>query len=842
MRFPYLSALAFALILPCMPAAAGVMGMAEGAASGGTSSLAVFDQNIAATKAAMMTDPQHALELSETALKTADALPDSKQKQIAIATAEWLQGEALIGINAPDRARPIIEKAVATVERAAPNTKLDGDLMRSRGALAAMAGHVQEALADYQRAHEIFRKADVLRSQAIALQDIGEIYLDAGDYQRVLDYYRQSAEVFSDDPSLLLTTHNNRAEVLRVMKRFPEAITEFRAALVIAHKLDSPLLETRILTNLSLAQVATGDLAGADQSVARAMRLSASGEAHGWQSSVFGAAAKIAATRGHYPEAAALLEKAFAGADLTKTEMPYREFHELASLVYEKLGNQRQALAHLRAFQRLDSEARNLSSSANAQLMAARFDFANQNLKISTLKQGQLQRDIELERQRSTYRTVILGGLLGAGGIVLALLLASYLSIRKSRNVVRAANDNLTSVNTRLEKALRAKTEFLATTSHEIRTPLNGILGMTQVLLADGRVTAEFRDKVEVVNSAGEAMRALVDDILDVAKMETGQVSVTQEDTDLTAILRDAAKLWSGQAETKGIMLRLARSAPAVPARIMSDSARLRQIVYNLMSNAVKFTLEGAVELAAEVEAGATGEMLIIRVTDTGIGIAEDQHELIFEAFRQVDSGVSRQFGGTGLGLSICRSLSIALGGEISVESVLGTGSIFTLRLPLIRLAAAPAAQEVDAPASFATARLLIVERNALNQSILRAVLGGAVGEIEVAAGGQAAIDAIQASGVTHVLIEAGSATLDGRDMTTSLRMIAACALEHGALCSILCGASEASEVAEAIAIGASQIIEKPIGPDELIETLRAVYLPAEASLARNDARQRSAA
>ena len=842
MRFPNLSALAVALILPCVAIPATASGAGSAASAGSTTGMAGFDRNIAATKAAMMTDPQRALDLSATALKTAEAFPDSPQKQIAIATAEWLEGEALIGINAPDRARPIIEKAVATVERAAPDTKLDGDLMRSRGALAAMAGNVQEALADYQRAHEIFRKAGVLRSQAIALQDIGEIYLDAGDYQRVLDYYRQSAEVFSDDPFLLLTTHNNRAEVLRVMKRFPEAIAEFRAALVIARKVDSPLLETRILTNLSLAQVATGDLAGADRSVARAMQLSASGEAHGWQSSVFGAAAKIAATRGHYTEAAALLEKAFAGADLTKTDMPYREFHELASVVYEKTGNQRLALAHLRAYQRLDSQARNLSSSANAQLMAARFDFANQNLKISTLKQGQLKRDIEIERQRSTFRTVILGGLLGAGGIVLALLLASYFSIRKSRNEVRAANDTLTSVNTKLEKALQAKTEFLATTSHEIRTPLNGILGMTQVLLADSRVPAEFRDKVEVVHGAGEAMRALVDDILDVAKMETGQVSVAHEDTDLSAILKDAAKLWSGQAESKGITLTLARSAPAVPARIMSDEARLRQIVYNLMSNAVKFTLEGAVELAAEVEAGDAGETLVIRVTDTGIGIAEDQHELIFEAFRQVDSGVSRQFGGTGLGLSICRSLSSAMGGEIGVESHLGTGSIFTLRLPLTRLAGAPAAQATGAPASLASARLLIVERNALNQSILRAVLGGATGEIEIAADGEAAIDAIKGSGITHVLIEAGSAALDGRDMVTSLRIIAACAREHGALCSIMCGAGDAPGVADTIAIGASQIIQKPIGPDALIEALRAPYALPELPLAHNDAQQRSAA
>jgi len=149
----------------------------------------------------------------------------------------------------------------------------------------------------------------------------------------------------------------------------------------------------------------------------------------------------------------------------------------------------------------------------------------------------------------------------------------------------------------------------------------------------------------------------------------------------------------------------------------------------------------------------------------------------------------------------------------------------------------------LGAPASLASARLLIVERNALNQSILRAVLGGAVGEIEIAADGQAAIDAIQDSDITHVLIEAGSAALDGQNMVTSLRMIAACAREHGALCSIMCGANDVPGAADTIAIGASQIIEKPIGPDALIEALRAPYAPPEARLAaRDDAHQRSAA
>jgi signal transduction histidine kinase len=798
-----------------------------------------FAAAIAATKSAMMTDPQKALVGARSAERIAAAMPPSREARVALATAQWLEGEALLYSNDTSHAAPIAEAALAVVQRDAPFTKLHGDLVRSRGAIAATGGHVQDALADYQRAYDIFRRAGEKRSQAIALQDIGGIYLDAGDYQRVLDYYGQSAEVFHDDPFLLLTTHNNRGEVLREMKRLPEAVSEFRAALAAARHADSPVLRTRILTNLALAQVDTGDLAAAQQSVATALQLSASGDAHSWRNFVFGADAKLAAARGNYAEAATMLQQAFAGLDITKTDMPYREFHQLASVVYEKLGNQSAALANLRAYQRLDNQARNLVASTNAQLMAARFDFTNQNLKIANLKQGQLQRDIALERQKTNFRTILFGGLLLVGTIIFGLLLAGYLSIRRSRNQVRAANDNLTLVNVDLEKALLAKTEFLATTSHEIRTPLNGILGMTQVLLTNERVAGEVRDQIQVVQGAGEAMRALVDDILDVAKMETGEVAIVRDETNLITVLTQSVDLWKGQAQAKGVLV-TQRRAEAVPSRIMSDEARLRQIVNNLLSNAVKFTLEGSVELLATVEQAEAGEMLVLRVVDTGIGIAPDQHELIFEAFRQVDSGTSRQFGGTGLGLAICRRLAAAMGGTIEVESKLGKGATFTLRLPLERLAPAVAAE--DSGPGLAAATLLVVERNVLNQCVMRAMLGDVARSVEVAVSGRGAIEAIETDGITHVLVEAGSATLDDHDILGSLREIAHRARASGALCSILFTPDEILTVAALTAVGATQIIAKPIDGASLIQTLGAAYGEDPRPVVEQPALDRSAA
>lgn len=806
----------------CVPLFSG-LALLGGALAGGPASAApadAFGAAIAATKAAMMTAPEKALGRAQMAERIATAMPPTREARIAVATARWLEGEALIGTNDTSRAAPIIEAALAVVARDAPFTKLHGDLTRSRGAIAATAGRVQDALADYQRAHEIFRRAGERRSQAIALQDIGGIYLDAGDYQRVLDYYGQSAEVFHDDPFLLLTTHNNRGEVLREMKRLPEAVSEFRLALGAARKADSPLLQTRILTNLALTQVDTGDLGAAEQSVDLALRLSASGDAHSWRNFVYGAGAKIAAAQGRYADAAALLKQAFSGHDVTRTDMPYREFHQLASVVYEKLGDESAALANLRAYQRLDNQARNLVASTNAQLMAARFDFTNQNLKIANLKQGQLQRDIALERQRSTFRTIVFGGLLAAGAIVFGLLLASYLSIRRSRNMVRAANTNLTTVNAELEKALRAKTEFLATTSHEIRTPLNGILGMTQVLLASDRIDHDVRDKVQAVQGAGEAMRALVDDILDVAKMETGEISIAREETDLNAMLNQAVALWTGQAQAKGVALSLRREA-GVPSRIISDEGRLRQIVFNLLSNAVKFTLAGKVDIVVRAEVEGNDERLVIEVADTGIGIANDQHELIFEAFRQVDSGTSRQFGGTGLGLSICRRLSDAMGGTITVESALGQGACFTLSLPLER--AVPRDVAEDAP-GLQSACLLLVERNVLNQCVMRAMLSDVARNIEVAISGAGAIETMNSCPVTHVLVDAASASIGQDDVIASLREIARQARAKGALCSILFTPDEALDMTSLVGIGATQLIAKPIDGAQLIEVLRAAY------------------
>jgi signal transduction histidine kinase len=771
--------------------------------------LAPFERAVAEAKQAMMADPALAMTKADAAIARARELGSSPKAETALATAEWLKAEAYLFANQPEKAAPIVRAALDRIQHVAPNSKLHGDLMRSNAAIAVTTGHFQQALRDSRQAHEIFRVARETRSQAIALQDIALIYLEAGDYQRVLDYYAQAAELYTADPAFTLTTHNNRGEVLRKMGRNEEAAREFQLALAGARALDSPLLEVRILSNLASAQAKSGSTAAAARTVGRALRLARDGEAAGWKPMVFGAAAEVADAQGDLHSAARYLRQAFAGEDLGKTAMAFRDFHQLGASVFERLGDEQMALQHLKAFQRLESEGQKLVASASSQLTAARFDFQNQKQKIA-------ERDARIKQQQAEFRATVLTGVMVAGAIVLVLLLVSSLRIRRSRNEVRSANIVLNQTNAALEKALKAKTEFLATTSHEIRTPLNGILGMTQILLANRGLENEVREQVQIVHGAGEAMRALVDDILDVAKMETGEITVVREEVQFQSILDDAARLWRPRAEDKG--LRLDVVIARAPALICSDGARLRQIVFNLLSNAIKFTQRGSVCLNAYAE----GEELVVEVRDTGIGIPEDHRALVFEAFHQVDGGTTRQFSGTGLGLSISRKLAEALSGSIVLESEVGRGSTFIVRLPLERLDKAGQAvlRGGSRPTTLGEARLLLVERNAMTQGIFRGLLEPVVGSIDCVDAGAPALQALDAGAADHLLVEARSAELEGLSALESLRTLIAAAQAADVPVTVLLAPSEELPLGDVAQLGPTQLVIKPVAGAQLVDTL----------------------
>ena len=802
-------------MLKRLGAAAGValaMTAASAQAMGPTPPSA-FDAAITKTKTAMMGDPQAALGLSLRAVSLAKTA-GSGDPSLRVATAQWLEGEALSRVGRPGEAVPIIDQALAVVSVHQPNSKLQGDLLMSHGGAVALLGKVEDALSDYQRAFDIYRVAGEARGQAKALQNIGSIYQDAGDYPRVLKYYAQSAEAYKDDPILLVTAANNKGDAYTAMKQFDPAIAEYKVAIGIARQMDSPGLEASILANLAAAEVKAGRLGPADIDVARGLKLAekASPEERPF---LWGVAAQSALARGSTEQARQLLAATFRGVDLKTTTAPYRDFHETAYQTFLRLGDSRLALAHLEAFKRLDDAARSVAASTNSALMAARFDFANQDLKISKLKAGQLQRDVQLARQRNTITT----GLLGGSGLLLALLAFGFISIRRSRDEVRAANVKLTDTNVALEGALKAKSDFLAATSHEIRTPLNGILGMTQVLLADRTLAPELKERIGLVQTSGETMKALVDDILDVSKMQTGKLAIEKTEVDAHAILEETGRLWAEKAHAKTLGMTI-EIDPGL-GRIVEDGGRLRQIVFNLLSNAIKFTHEGGVRLHARPEIRGDVECLVIEVSDTGIGIPEDSHAEIFEPFTQVDSSTTRQYGGTGLGLAICRDLVSAMGGEIGLTSETGRGSVFTIVLPLTRASeredGAPEGDSASG-APLADCRLLVIEGNPLAQSVLRSILSAEVRGLEIIGGVDAALEMLRLQRFDHILADGAALAPELDERVAKLGRLAEAA---GAPVTLLWPAPDEALVARLRAAGAAEVLAKPISPPDLVAALR---------------------
>lgn len=772
------------------------------------------DARLDAAKAAMMGDPAAALTLSTQALALAKADTGPRRDQ-EIAAAQWLQGEALLRLDRPDEAAPVIAAGLAVAAAKAPDSKLHGDLVMTQAALEAARGQVQLALRDFQAAYRIFGKAGHPRGQAVALQNIGSIYQDAHDYEKVLHYYAQSAEAYPADQLLQLSAANNIGNALMDGEQYDRAVAEFERGRKIAHAMGSPQLEARITANQAIAEVHGGHPDAAMRLIDAANALLRPlPDAPDARRSVMKATVQVELARGHPKAAAALLAPLFAGVDLTTTGPEYVDLHAAAYKTYKKLGQTELSLAHLEAFKRLDDQAQTLAASTNAALMAAQFDSANQASRIAALKAGQLERDVKLARARNMIAAV----LLAAAALAVAALVAAVVGVRHSRNLARAANERLRQANHDLAKAVRARTEFLAATSHEMRTPLNSILGMTEVVLAQPELDPALRDRVAVVSAGAETMRALVDDILDLARLETDGVTLNRAAFDLPALGRQAARLWSDEAAAKGLALTC--DFAAAPGRIVEDQGRLRQILFALLSNAVKFTDRGSVSLSASVRQDPAGERLVLQVADTGPGVPPDKLAEVFEPFGQVDSSRTRAHGGAGLGLAICRRLADAMGGEIRLDSVVGQGSTATVVLPLQRADAVAAAPGMQG--ALGDRAVLFCDPNPLTRSILAGVLRPKVRELAATAGLADALDTAQGRRFDLALVEAAELG-DGAEARRAALAALREALAPAPVAVLLAQAADGSDdEAEAALLsdGAALVVRKPVTAAALVEAL----------------------
>ncbi|WP_417493883.1 EAL domain-containing protein [Maricaulis sp.] len=401
--------------------------------------LITFDSEIAAARANMMANPNLALAHIATAEALLAAHQDSSEANLDFATIGWLKSEALTRLGRPVEARPIAQQAL---ERLGPNpapTKLFADILVSLGRIDKVTSEYGRAFENYQRAYEVYRAIGETRSESIVLQSIGSIYNDAHRYRRAESYYVDAMNRHPGDPALDLAANNNLGNTYRELGQYQVSLEHFQRARQLAQDMGSPTLQARILNNIASLQVAFGELDAASGTIDEAFAIIDNSASNEWSRFLWGTRAQISYERGDLQRARGEIAHTFDGVSLGDTTQSFTEFHATAADIYQALTLWNEAVPHLRAFKRLDDEAREVAASANTSLLAAQFDYAEQNMRIEQLRLEGSQQDLQLANSHARQRLIGVSAMLVLALVVLLLIYVRHRTSRERQLVLEKA-------------------------------------------------------------------------------------------------------------------------------------------------------------------------------------------------------------------------------------------------------------------------------------------------------------------------------------------------------------------------------------------------------------------
>jgi signal transduction histidine kinase/DNA-binding NarL/FixJ family response regulator len=649
----------------------------------------------------------------------------------------------------------------------------------NKGGIALILGNTGDVyyyLSDYPSALEYWQKALTIFEQlgnkggiADNLGNIGNVYNDLADYPKALEFYQKSMDMFGQlgDTGGIAFNLDNIGVVYNHSSDYLKALECLQKALAINEQFGDKERITRNLENIGISYNYLTDYPRALENFKKALKIAEEIGEREMISDLYNNIGEIYEKQGNMNEALKFVQKGLSIAlEIGAKEHIKSAYGNLAK-IDSAMNNFRDAFVNRTLYMQYSDSIFNIDKEKKVTTLQMKYEFAKVQ---DSVKAEQIKKDVMTQKKLQKEKLVRNGFICG-----FALVLIFSLIVYRQRNRIKKGNIELQLAKERAEQSEKFKEQFLANMSHEIRTPMNAVMGMTSLVL-DSPLNEKQRFYLEGIRKSGETLLYIINDILDLSKIEAGKMEIENIDFSVSEVLEQVKQTLQHKAEEKGLQLIVDRDAK-VPDVLMGDPVRLNQILMNLAGNAIKFTEIGSVTISVSNRQLAVGSLVGLKfsITDTGIGIPEDKLQTVFESFTQAKPSVTRRYGGTGLGLTISRQFVELMDGKISVESKEGSGTTFSFEISFPvgspeRLKEQRSAEQIDG-SILNGLKILLADDNEYNRIVTHdTLISKASVEITEVTNGKEAADLLSQQDFDVVLMDVKMPIMDGYEATRYIR------------------------------------------------------------------------